>query len=111
MYILVEQWNPTAKWLAADAAQRQAFLAGVGGAIAQLTALGAEILSFSANDTDTSHRADFAWLAVWRFPNLQISREFESAVQASGWYDYFEQSNMRGAVDSPQTVMGKLLVL
>jgi hypothetical protein len=111
MYTLVEQWTPKARWLQAPAEERQAFMAGVGGAMQQLAALGVEVLCWNRNDADTSHRAPSTYFAVWRFPSLEVARSFEAAVQASGWYDYFEHTNLRGADQTPQAVIGEHLTL
>jgi hypothetical protein len=107
MYTLVELWTPKPSWLAASRAEREAFMNGVGQAMGQLTAMGVEVLSWNTNDADTSHRADASYFAVWRFPSLDVAQGFEAAVQASGWYDYFEHTNVRGLDRTPPDVIGE----
>ena len=111
MYILVEQWTPKTKWLQASAEERGAFMQGVGGAMVELSKLGVETLAWSLNDPDTSHRADWNYFAVWKFPSLEASHAFENAVEQSGWYDYFEHKNMRGKWETPEAVIGQHMAL
>ena len=68
MYLYVELWKPRAAWSALPAAERDVFIQGIGGAVGGLTEAGIELLGFAFNDGDPAHRADYAWLAVWRMP-------------------------------------------
>ena len=107
MYTLVEIWSPKASWLNATLAERQAFMSGVGQAMQQLDAMGVETLAWCNNDSDTSHRSDHSFFAVWRFPSLEVAKGFEATVQASGWYAYFEHRNLRGLTQTPESVIAE----
>ncbi|WP_337867755.1 DUF6616 family protein [Meiothermus sp.] len=111
MYILVEQWTPKAKWLQASSEERSSFMQGVGQAIVELSQQGVKVISWNLNDLDTSHRAEATYFAVWSFPNLEVARNFEDAVEASGWYEYFEQTNLRGLAQSPEEVIDQHIAL
>lgn len=52
--------NPRAPWGALPAAERAAFIHGIGAAVGGLTEAGIELLGFAFNDGDTAHRAEYA---------------------------------------------------
>ena len=104
---MVEQWNPNSKWLGASPFEREGFMKAVGNAMKSLSEQGVEIISWNANDLDTSRRAEFAFFAVWRFPSIELARTFESAVAQSGWHEYFDHQNLRGKSESPEAIIGR----
>jgi hypothetical protein len=107
MYTLIELWKPKAKWLEAPQAEREAFMNGVGQAMTQLSAIGVQTTAWCANDPDTSMRDIHAYFAVWQFPSLEVAKTFEATVQASGWYDYFDHSNLQGLTRTPPAVIAE----
>ena len=111
MYTLVELWSPKPRWIDASRQEREAFMAGVGRAMQQLSAMGVQVVTWCRNDADTSQRSEFTYFAVWQFPSLDVARGFEAAVQTSGWYDYFEHHNLRGASRTPQDVIGEHIAM
>jgi len=42
------------------------------------------------------HAGPGTWFAIWEPPDGAASRSFLSEVAGSGWYDYFEQTNVVG---------------
>ena len=52
--------------------------------------------SVMAND----RRAPYDFFCVYRVPNVELQREFERQIVASGWYDYFEQVNVSGDIEN-----------
>lgn len=108
MYLYVELWKPRGAWEALPAAERDAFITGIGSAVGGLTAAGIELLGFAFNDRDTAHRADYAYLAVWRMPSKDLACMLERAVIDYGFHDYFEQVNARGAIVAPEAVLADM---
>jgi len=111
MIYFIEIWNAKPTWLALSQEERGAYMANIGPHIADLVAKGVKILTWSENDSNTSFRAGFDFFAIWSFPNQEIANDFQKLVEGAGWYNYFEQSNLMGAEDSAENVIGKLVQL
>ena len=70
----------------------------VNAAVEDLLAAGAENLGWFLNDEHTPHRSDYRYLALWKFPSLELVEEFEKGIDEAGWHDYFSQVNGRGKI-------------
>jgi len=111
VYLYVEMWNARPAWIALSLDERKAFMEKVAEAAAALGPLGAELLGAWVNDEDTDHRADRTYFTVFRFPDKDSVAVFEAIVRESGWYDYFDQVNGSGEVDTFANVMAHALAL
>ncbi|WP_051341915.1 haloalkane dehalogenase [Pseudonocardia spinosispora] len=99
--LFVELYNYRDEWTELPFEQRRAFVTALPAALASLRERGLEILGFGVNDPATDRRAPYDFFSAYRVPNAELQREFEAAIAASGWYDYFEQVNVSGAALSP----------
>jgi hypothetical protein len=111
MYLFVECWKARPEWLELNTEERGNYMAELGKGIEALLKAGVEIVSWSMNDPDTSNRASFDYFAVWKFPTKELADEFEKIVQQSGWYNYFEQVNLKGELSSPDHIIGQIIGL
>ena len=107
MYTFIEVWTPNDTWKSLPTADRQAFMDGVTSAIEQMAAGGITTLGWGVNDSDTPHRADGEFVAVWQAPNREAIGALEAGVQGSGWYDYFDQVNVRSELTDVADIMAK----
>jgi hypothetical protein len=101
MYLFVECWKARPEWYSMNKEDRAAYMAELGKGIEGLIKSGVEIVSWSMNDPETSNRAPFDYFAVWKFPSKEEVTGFEMIVRQSGWYNYFDQVNLRGEVADP----------
>jgi hypothetical protein len=108
MRIYVEQWTATPAWLELDAEQRGSFLQQVGPDVQGVVDRGAELLALGPADPTTARHAGADFYAVWRFPDLDLVRDFERGIEAAGWYDYFEQVNLSGEAMPFDAVVARL---
>jgi hypothetical protein len=111
MLIFVEMWRAKASWLSLSSEERKQYLAQVGPVVQWLVDSGVEIVSWSLNDLSTSHRADYPYFAIYKFPSKELTTQFEQKVEQTGWYQYFEQINAKGEIDTPQPVIAHFLGL
>ncbi|MEO0895949.1 MAG: DUF6616 family protein [Bacteroidota bacterium] len=111
MIYFIELWNAKAAWHALSPEERGAYMAQIGPHIQGLIEKGTKILSWSENDKATDKRAPFDYFAIWMFPNEETANGFQQLVEQAGWYNYFEQTNLMGAEDSVENVIGKLVSL
>jgi len=111
MKYYIEGWNAKQAWLDLDQEQRGAYMAQLGPSIQQMAEQGVEIISWGLNDPDTDHRLPFDFFAIWKFPSDEMAKTFEGVVNGAGWYNYFEQQNIKGNPASPQDVIGHLIGL
>ena len=109
MKFYVEVWSAKQAWLDLSIEDRGAYMAQVGPAIQQLLEQGVEIITWGENDTDTVERLGHDFFAVWKFPTDELAKSFEALVTGAGWYNYFDQLNLKGDAASPQDIIGKLI--
>ena len=111
MYLYVEMWNARPSWLALTLAERKQFMEKVAIAAAGLQPLGAELLGAWINETDIDRRFDKTYFTAFKFPSKQVIRSFEAIVRKSGWYDFLDQVNGLGRIDTFANVMDHALSL
>lgn len=111
MHLYVELWKEKPEWLALSQQERQDYMANIGPAIEDLAKAGVEVVGWGLNDSETPHRGDYRYLAVWKMPDKALVERFERAVEQAGWHNYFEQINCRGELTTPETVIGDMLGL
>jgi len=111
MILFIECWKARPEWLELSIEARSTYMEQLGQGIGELIKAGVEIISWSMNEANTSNRSPFDYFAVWKFPSLEIAAGFEQIVQQSGWYNYFDQVNLKGEISDPQTMIGKIINL
>jgi hypothetical protein len=55
--------------------------------------------------------ASYEWFAVWQAPSREVADVFLAGVESSGWYTYFEQSNVVGELRPADAVIAEHLAL
>lgn len=98
MYLYVELWNVTQKWMDLSKQERADFFEKVGPGMQQLSESGVEVTGWAMNDEHTPYRSDYRYMAVWKMPSLDHVKNLEKAVADSGWHEYFSQVNARGQI-------------
>ena len=111
MQTFIELWSAKESWLKMTGEERSNYLTQIGPALQGLLEKGVEIICWSNNEKDTTHRADYDFFAVWKFPTIEIQKEFEALVEAAGWYNYFRQENVSGELSTPDAIIGKMIEL
>lgn len=109
--IFIELFNYKDAWRDASDADRNAYRQGVLGAIAKQVSEGVEIISWGFNDIETDRRAPYDFYCVYKTASAQYQRRFEAEIAAAGWYDYFDQANVSGALSTPETMFAALVKL
>ncbi|MDH4181347.1 MAG: hypothetical protein OEV46_05000, partial [Betaproteobacteria bacterium] len=71
----------------------------------------AELLGAWINDSDVDNRVERTYFTAFRFPDKEAVKSFEAIVRGSGWYDYFDQVNSSGPIDTFSNVMAHALSL
>lgn len=98
MYLYVELWNVTQKWMDLSIEERRDFFNNLGPEIQKLMDQGVEVTGWALNDEHTPYRSDYRYMAVWKVPTLDLVEALESSVSDAGWHDYFTQVNSRGQI-------------
>ena len=111
MYLYVELWNVTQKWMDLSKEERRAYFDKVGGGMKQLMEQGVENVGWAMNDEHTPYRSDYRYMAVWKMPSLDYVEKLEKAVADAGWHDYFKQVNARGQIIPLPEAMDTLINL
>ncbi len=111
MIYFIEQWNAKPAWKALSTEERADYMNQVGQAIKGLIESGVKVLTWSENDSKTTYRVDYDYFAIWTFPDQASANSFQQLVTEAGWYNYFEQTNLMGAENSAEEVIGQLIAL
>lgn len=111
MITYIELWKAKQAWLDLSKDEREKYTSGLGPAIQQLLESGVQIVSWGFNEPATFNRTDYDFFAVWTFPDLEATNNFEQLVNSVGWYNYFDQVNAKGTASTPQEVIGKMVEL
>ncbi|AMR31519.1 hypothetical protein A0256_08800 [Mucilaginibacter sp. PAMC 26640] len=111
MKFYIEIWSAKKAWLDLSIDERTAYMAQLGPAIQQLTAMGVEVVTWASNDVATVNRLGYDFFAIWKFPTDELAKSFEALVTGSGWHNYFDQVNMKGEAGGPADVIAQLVHL
>ena len=111
MYLYIELWNVTQKWMDLSKEERRSYLSKVRTGMKELTDAGVENVGWAMNDEHTPHRSDYYYMAVWKMPSREYAEKLEKAVSDAGWHDYFSQVNSRGEIVPLDQTMEKLVDL
>ena len=74
-------------------------------AVKGLKSAGVDVVGYGMNAPQTDHRAPYDFFCVYRVPNVEVQRQFEQQVAASGWYEYFEQVKVSGEANDFEAVL------
>lgn len=109
MYLYVEMWNVTQKWMKLPKDKRRKFFDSILTGIKELEDNGVEVTGWAMNDEHTPYRSDYRYMAVWKLPSLEFVEKLEKAVADSGWHEYFTQVNARGKIIPLNEAMENLI--
>lgn len=109
--IFIELYKYKPEWIALDAAEREDFSEAVKGAIVDLVGNGVDVIGWGFNDLESDHRAPYDFFCVYKVPDFAFQRAFDAAVTGSGWYDFFEQVTVSGALVEPAEILAVNIAL
>lgn len=109
MKIFIELWKAKKAWKELPVKDRQEYVAQIGPVMEDLMSKGLEIVAWGFNEDQTEFKSDFDFYAVSKLPSQELLDAFENAIEAAGWYHYFEQVNVSGSPVTPDEVIGKML--
>ena len=101
-YILTEIWRARSAWYDLSAEQRVSYFEEkIGPLLMGIMGKGGEVLACAVNDNTGEQRIDYQFMAVWKFPNKEISDQLELGAKDADFLEYFEQVNFSGKSISP----------
>lgn len=106
--IFIELFNYRDGWRALQPSTRDAYVHAVLAAVQKQTKGGIEVISWGFNDPATDRRAPYDFCCVYITPSAEAQRGFEAEIRGSGWYEYFEQVNVSGAMSVPGELLQSL---
>ncbi|WP_406451231.1 hypothetical protein OH768_07305 [Streptomyces sp. NBC_01622] len=110
MHVVIETWTPKPAFFAADEETLNNLFAEMQEAIKQLAEIGVVTLGWGKVES-APHSTSYEWFAVWQAPSREGADVFLGGVESSGWYDYFEQTNLVGELRSVETVSAEVRAL
>lgn len=96
MYLYIEMWNVTQKWMKLSKEDRRKVLDQMEERVADLKDRGVDNIGWARNDEHTPYRSDYRYMTVWKMPSKDEVELLEKNLKTVGWYDYFSQANSRG---------------
>ncbi|WP_372365696.1 DUF6616 family protein [Candidatus Uabimicrobium sp. HlEnr_7] len=108
MKLFIELCNAKQSWLKLDEEKRKKFLAPVTNVMENLEASGAKIVAWGFNEVSTPQRAEYDFFAAIIFPDEPSALTYEQLFRKAGWYNYFEQVNVIGEMESYNLVLDRL---
>lgn len=110
MHVVIETWTPKPAFFAADEETRNGLFAGIRETIERLADIGVVTLGWGRVEP-TGRSTSHEWFAVWQAPSKDLADGFLGRVEESGWYTYFEQTNLVGELRSVEAVAAEHLAL
>jgi len=107
MYYTIELWTPRQAWLDLSTEERQSYIESIGPTLQKHAEMGITMRAMVTNDADTDRRAPYTYFSVVESPDEASAKTFEADVRAAGWYDYFDQANVRGKARPAEEVVGE----
>lgn len=107
MYYTVELWTPKQAWLDLSKEEREAYVGSIVPTMQKHAEMGITTRAMMTNDADTDSRAPHRYFSIIEAPDEAAARTFEADVRAAGWYDYFDQVNLRGAARTAEEVVAE----
>jgi hypothetical protein len=97
MQILMMIWTPTAAWRVLTSQQQLSYLETLSPRLNAARGQGMIVLGWSKVD-GTLPNAPFpgreSYVGVFGLDNAALVKEMEARIASSGWYDYFESTNV-----------------
>ncbi len=109
MYLYIEMWNVTTKWMKLEHDERRKLMDDMRSRIKDMKSSGVENLGWARNDEHTPYRSDYRYMTVWKMPSEKEVEALESNLKNVGWYDYFSQANSRGKLISQDEAIDFLI--
>jgi hypothetical protein len=109
--IFIELYNYRPGWKELSADDRQVFANTVANEVKGLAQHGVDVIAWGMNDQATAYRAPYDFYCVYKVPSAEFQRSFDAAVEASGWYNYFEQVCVSGKALTPEELLSANVAL
>ncbi len=111
MKIFIEFWKAKKAWHQLSKEERSSYVSKMGPVIEDLVSQGAIIDAWGENNDLSPHKANYDFFAITKLPSQEILESFQTIIEGSGWYNYFEQINMSGENMGTEKVIGKMIDL
>ncbi len=98
MYLYVEMWNVTRKWINLTKEERRDVMSKMESRISDMESKGINNLGWARNDEHTPYRSDYRYITVWQMPDEDAAKHLEKNLKEANWYEYFSQANSRGEI-------------
>lgn len=97
MKYYIETFTAKPAWLALSKEERAEYMNRIALSSQPLVDQGGEVVVMSENDSDTTQRLNHQFFVIWKFPTDELAKAFETLGIDEGWYNYFDQFNIKGS--------------
>lgn len=96
MKYYVETFTPKPAWVELSKEERADYMNRIALSSKHLVDQGGEMVVMSENDNDTVQGLKHQFFVIWKFPTDNLAKAFETLGLEDGWYNYFDQFNIKG---------------
>ncbi|TDC13427.1 hypothetical protein E1265_28035 [Streptomyces sp. 8K308] len=111
MHIVVEIWTPKPAFLDTPPDIREQIVGSVQEGVSQMAAVGITTLGWGRIAPTEDHPSGHDWFAVWQIPTAELVDTFFAGITESGWYEWFDQINVSGQLETVEDVLKSHLSL
>jgi haloalkane dehalogenase len=104
-HVFIELYGYKRPWRNLPVDERKTFVTNISAALASISVAGIEVVGWGFNELDIDHRAEYDFFCIYKASSNEPLAQFRANIEASGWYGYFDQVNVSGALVSPETVL------
>jgi hypothetical protein len=108
-HILIEQWKSRPAWRHLSTDDRRTFADRIAQASTGTRPDGIRVIAWGYTDRAAPFSIELDFWAVWDVDSADAARVFMEGIEASGWYNYFEQVNTVGRCGSVVEILDALV--
>ncbi len=111
MYLFVKLWTPKPAWYELPLEARVSFIKKGQETLHNISHTMETIAWMEVLESEAPHKGPYTYCSVYKFYDKYDADVFHKTMVKFKWYDYFEQINVVGEVESPGAVLQRVISL
>lgn len=112
MHFFVKIWTPKPIWYEMSLEERHNYIKKAQQGMIVVSELGLETIAwFEMESNNPDFQGKHRYCSIYKMKEEDMVAAFDKAMKEFQWYDYFEQTNVTGEMESPGALLEKVLKL
>ena len=111
MYLFVKLWKPKQAWHELSKQERLKYVKQALDIMYSISSTIETIAWMDIVDMENKHDTPYHYCSVYKFYDKYDADVFHNKMIKFKWYDYFEQTNILGEIESPGAVLNRIIQL